>query len=338
MYHRKLDIIKQPIPIVLGTFALLVALLTLRAVDAPLLGEVSGGIFSPVGVWFNGLFGEVGYVAFSVVMTMASAVVFTRIISRYSISVIRSFLPLTLYGIMVCGVLFAVCSPALQFSLFLLAHSAELMVGSFKRQSMFDDVMCASFYAGLATLLVPDLVYVSLLVVYQWVLYRRSMRECIAGGILLLLPIVPAEFVGWLMGGSVGDITSGWLEALSPLGNFSWDSLVQACGGVFGTALLVILVLLGAVSVVMFLASYMSMRTRARKIHLYFTIVFLVGVAMLFLGASPVVSIGVLGMGIIPLVHTYFVRRPGVATTLVYILLLALVVVRSLVLMQNILI
>ena len=143
MYQRKLDIIKQPIPIILGTFALLVALLTTRAVGAPLSGEVVSNIFSPVGVWFNGLFGAVGSVAFSVVMTMASAEVFTRIISRYSISVIRSFLPLTLYGVWVCGVLFAVGSPALQLALFLLAHSAELMVGSFKRQTMFDDVMCA---------------------------------------------------------------------------------------------------------------------------------------------------------------------------------------------------
>ena len=333
MYHRKLDIIKQPIPIVLGTFALLVALLTLRAVDAPLLDEVSGGIFSPVGVWFNGLFGEVGYVAFSVVMTMASAVVFTRIISRYSISVIRSFLPLTLYGIMVCGVLFAVGAPALQLSLFLLAHSAELMVGSFRRQTMFDDVMCASFYAGLAALLIPDFIYVSLLVVYQWLLYRRSVRECIAGGILWLLPIVPAEFVGWLSGGSVGDIATGWFDVISPLGQLSLEALVQACGGLFGAILLAILVLLGVVSMAMVLASYISMRTRARKIHLYFITVFLVGLTMLLLGIPPVVSVSVLGLGAVPLVHTYFVRRPGVGSALVYVLLLSVVVVRALVLM-----
>lgn len=332
MYHRKLDIIKQPIPIVLGTFALLVALLTLRAVDAPLLGEVSGGIFSPVGVWFNGLFGEVGYVAFSVVMTMASAVVFTRIISRYSISVIRSFLPLTLYGIMVCGVLFAVGAPALQLSLFLLAHSAELMVGSFRRQTMFDDVMCASFYAGLAALLIPDFIYVSLLVVYQWLLYRRSVRECIAGGILWLLPIVPAEFVGWLSGGSVGDIAKGWFDVISPLGQLSLEALVQACGGLFGAILLAILVLLGVVSMAMVLAYYGVMRIRARKIHLYFIMVFLVGLTMLLLGIPPVVSVSVLGLGAVPLVHTYFVRRPGVGSALVYVLLLSMVVVRALVL------
>ena len=333
MYQRKLDIIKQPIPIILGTFALLLVLLTARAVAVPLSGEVVGDVFSPVGTWFNGLFGVVGCVAFSVVMTMASAVVFTRIISRYSISVIRSFLPLTLYVVWGCGVLFAVGSPALQLSLYLLAHSAELMVGSFKRQTMYDDVMCASFYAGLATLLVPDLVYVALLVAYQWVLYRRSVRECVAGAILWLLPIVPAEFVGWLAGGSVGDVATGWFEALSPLGTLSWESLVQTCGGLFGIVLLGVLMVLGAVSAMMFLASHGAMRIRARKIHLYFTMVFLVGVAMLLLGIPAVVSVGVLGMGAVPLVHTYFVRRPGVASVLVYVLLLAVVAVRGVILL-----
>lgn len=333
MYQRKLDIIKQPIPIILGTFALLVALLTTRAVGAPLSGEVVSNIFSPVGVWFNGLFGAVGSVAFSVVMTMASAVVFTRIISRYSISVIRSFLPLTLYGVWVCGVLFAVGSPALQLALFLLAHSAELMVGSFKRQTMFDDVMCASFYAGLATLLVPDFLYLALLIAYQWILYRRSVRECIAGGILWLLPFVPAEFVSWLAGGSVGDVAMGWGKTLSPIGTLSWEALTEACGGLLGVVLLGVLIALGAVSVVMFFASYGAMRIRARKIHLYFTMVFLVGLTMLLFGIPLVVSVGVLGMGAVPLVHTYFVRCPGITSALIYVVLLAIVAVRCFVLM-----
>ncbi len=329
MYQRRIDIIKQPKPVILLTFALLVALLTTRAVGAPLSDEVADNLFSPVGLWFNGLFGTVGSVALSVVLTMASAVVFTRIISRYSISVIRSLLPLTLYVVMVCGVFFAVGSPALQLAIFLIAHSTELMVGSFKRQTMFDDVMCASFYAGVAALLVPDFVYVSLLVIYQWLLYRRSVRECVAGGILLLLPFVPVEFVNWLAGGSVGEIITGWSEVLSPLGVLSWKSLVQTCGGVLGAVLLGTLVALGMMSAVMVIFSNGTMRIRARKIHQYFTILFFIGVTMLLLGISPIVSVGTLGMGAIPLLHTYFVRRPGVASAIVYVLLLILVIVRS---------
>lgn len=319
MYQRRLDIVKQPIPIILGTFGLLIALLTIRAVGAPLSCEDVEGMLSPVGVWFDGLFSPLWAVVFSVVMAVASAVVFTRIISRYSISVIRSFIPLVLYGVFVCGVVFGVGSPSLQLSLFLLAHSAELMVGSFRRCEMFDEVMCASFYAGLAALLVPDLLYVSLLIAYQWMLYRRSVRESVAGAIMWLLPIVPAEFVGWLAGGKVGDVAAGWIESLSHLQLGSVDSLLTACGGTFGVVLLGMLLLLGAVGVVKFVASYGTMRIRARKIHLYFALLFLLGVVMLLLGVSPVVSVPIVGMGAVPLVHTYFVRRPGVVSAAIYV-------------------
>ena len=200
MYQRKVDIIKQPIPIILGTFALLVGLLTARAVSVSLPCEDLLGALSPVGAWFDGLFAPLWGVVFSVAMMVFSAVVFTRIISRYSISVIHSFLPLVLYVVFVGGVAFAVGSPSVQLALFLLARSAELMVRSFKRCEMFDDVMCASFYAGLAALLIPDVLYVALLVCFQWLLYRRSVRECVAGVVMFLLPIMPAEFVGWCAG------------------------------------------------------------------------------------------------------------------------------------------
>lgn len=328
MYQRKLDIIKQPIPMILGTFALLIALLIYRAVVSPLPCEDVASLLSPVGGWFDGLFSPLWGAVISVVMLLASSVVFTRIISRYSISVIRSFLPLVLYGVLVCGLVYAVGSPALQLALFLLARSAELMVGSFRRQTMYDDVMCASFYAGLAALFVPDLSYVALLVGFQWLLYRRSLRECVAGAVMFLLPIVPAEFVGWMAGGNVGDVAVQWFEALSPLHLLSVPDLVHSCGGLFGAILLGVVVLLGAISAVMFVAASGSMRIRARKIHLYFTILFVVGLLMLLLGISPVVSAAVVGMGAVPLVHTYFVRRPGVGNVALYLGLLALVVVR----------
>ena len=86
MQQRKPDIIKQPIPLILGTFAVAVALLVARAVRAPLPCEAEvAGVLSSVGVWFDGLFSPLWSVVFAVLMTVASAVVFTRIISRYSI-------------------------------------------------------------------------------------------------------------------------------------------------------------------------------------------------------------------------------------------------------------
>ena len=320
MQQRKPDIIKQPIPLILGTFAVAVALLVARAVRAPLPCEAEvAGVLSSVGVWFDGLFSPLWSVVFAVFMTVGSAVVFTRIISRYSISVIRSFIPLVLYCLLVCGVSYPVGSPSLGLALFLLAHSAELMVGSFKRKTMFDDVMCGSFYAGLAALLVPDFVWASLLVAYQWSLYRRSARECVAGGVMWLLPIVPAEFVSWVVGGKVGLVVGEWAERLSLPSVLSVNDVVQQCGGVFGGVLVGVCLLLGVVCLVAFVAAYGAMRIRARKIHLYFSALFLVGVAMLLLGFPVVVALPIVGMGAVPLVHTFFVRVPGVWSVNIYI-------------------
>lgn len=333
MYQRKVDIIKQPIPIILGTFALLVGLLTARAVSVSLPCEDLLGALSPVGAWFDGLFAPLWGVVFSVAMMVFSAVVFTRIISRYSISVIHSFLPLVLYVVFVGGVAFAVGSPSVQLALFLLARSAELMVRSFKRCEMFDDVMCASFYAGLAALLIPDVLYVALLVCFQWLLYRRSVRECVAGVVMFLLPIMPAEFVGWCAGSNVGGVMCGWADALSPLGLTSVESLVQSCGGVLGVVVLGVLLLLGVVSAGAMIASSDSMRIRARKMHTYFIMLFLVGVVMLLLGVAPGVSMAVIGLGAVPLVHTYFVRQQGVVSVILYVVLLVVTIARAVVLM-----
>ena len=57
-------------------------------------------------------------------------------------------------------------------------------------------------------MLIPDLIYGALLVGFQWLLYRRSLRECVAGAVMFLLPIVPAEFVGWMAGGKVGEVAT----------------------------------------------------------------------------------------------------------------------------------
>lgn len=330
MQQRKPDIVKQPIPLILGTFAAVVALLVARAVRTTLSCEAEvAGVLSVVGVWFDGLFSPLWSVVFTVVATVASAVVLTRIISRYSISVIRSFIPLVLFSLLVCGVSFPVGSPSLWLAIFLLAHSAELMVGSFKRKTMFDDVMCASFYAGLAALLVPDFVWASLLIVYQWSLYRRSARECVAGGVMWLLPIVPAEFVSWVVGGKVGLVVEDWAAGLSLPGVSSVNDVVQQCGGVFGGVLVGACLLLGVVCLVAFVAAYGAMRIRARKIHLYFSALFLVGVAMLLLGFPVVVALPIVGMGAVPLVHTFFVRVPGVWSVIIYIGMLVAVLWHS---------
>ena len=323
MQQRKPDIIKQPIPLILGTFAVAVALLVARAVRAPLPCEAEvAGVLSSVGVWFDGLFSPLWSVVFAVFMTVGSAVVFTRIISRYSISVIRSFIPLVLYCLLVCGVSYPVGSPSLGLALFLLAHSAEMMIVSFKRCTRFDDVMCASFYAGLAALLVPDMLYASLLVVFQWAIYRRSTREMVAGAILFLLPLLPASFCFWVAGHEAVWLLHEWCNTLSGFNVPSLAELYDACGGLWGAIVGGAILLMAVASLVTLFGSFGTMRIRARKIHACFLMTFFVGAAMLACGMPLVATLPVIGIGLTPLVHTFFVRCSGVTGTIIYLALL----------------
>lgn len=322
MRRERIDIVKQPIPLIFATFGLLLALHTYRAVTAPLPCEATAGALSPVGMWIDSLLGTVGSVAMSVVLAIATAVVLTRIISRYSVSVIRSFLPLVLYAILVGTLCLPVTSPSVMLATFLLAHSAEMMIVSFKRCTRFDDVMCASFYAGLAALLVPDMLYASLLVVFQWAIYRRSTREMVAGAILFLLPLLPASFCFWVAGHEAVWLLHEWCNTLSGFNVPSLAELYDACGGLWGAIVGGAILLMAVASMVTLFGSFGTMRIRARKIHACFLMTFFVGAAMLACGMPLVATLPVIGIGLTPLVHTFFVRCSGVTGTIIYLALL----------------
>ena len=90
MTGRKIDIIRQPIPTLFATFGVLLTLLTIRSVGSPYAGESLVGHLSPLGEWIDGVLSGGWGIATTIVATFVSGIIITRIISRYSISVIRS--------------------------------------------------------------------------------------------------------------------------------------------------------------------------------------------------------------------------------------------------------
>ena len=208
-------------------------------------------------------------------------------------------------------------------------HSTELMIMSFKRTERFSEVMRAAFWTGMATLLVPDMVYVLALLPLQWLIWQRSPREMVAGVIMALLPLLPASFCYWVGGKSPLWLVQEWGRGLSMLHIADFEMLYNSVGGIAPAVLFGALLLLTLTSIVVFLAGGTSMRLRARKGHIYFTILYFVGVAMLLLGIPAVVALPIMGLASVPLIHTFLVRRKGAVGVVVYVAIVLLTLVAS---------
>lgn len=323
MSRQQTDILKQPLPTILFTLVALLVAQTLRATTAAYPAESPAGALSPLGEWIDALLGEWGIVAV-VLSVLVASVIITRIIARYSLSVVRSFVPMVLYVVGVCGVLFPVGSAALMLALLMMVHATDLMLMSFKRTERFSEVMRASFWSGLATLIVPDMVYLLALLPLQWLIWQRSPREMVAGVIMALLPLLPASFCWWVGGKEPLWLFGEWQAAITTPHTPDLALLYQQCGGLGSALLLGTLLVLTLASVVVFLVGYTSMRLRARKGHIYFATLFLVGLFMLLCGSQPIVALPIMGYASVPLIHTFFVRRKGALSATIYIIVVCL--------------
>lgn len=318
--RKQTDILKQPTLILLATFVLLLVGQILRASLAPTPAESVERVLSPLGLWIDTMLGDFGGMVVVLFSVVVASIIITRIISRYSLSVIRSLVPMVLFVVGVCGVVFPIESPATILALLMTVHSTDLMIMSFKRTERFSEVMRASFWTGMAALILPDLVYVLALLPLQWLIWQRSPREMVAGTIMALLPILPASFAWWVDGQEPLWFVRMWSQTISPLHSPDFGSLYDSIGEIAPTTLLITLLLLTLISIAVALGEFSSMRLRARKGHIYFSILYLVGLLMLLFGSSPAIAILLMGYASVPLVHTFFVRRKGAVGVIIYIM------------------
>lgn len=327
---RHSDILKQPITTLLATFGALLTLLTIRALGRPYATESVEGVLSPVGVWMDSLAGPFLSAVMVLMALLGGSVIMIRIINRYSLSVVRSFMPLVLYVICIVGVVYPIGSPALMIALLMLTHATDKTFLSFKRHECFGEVMSASFWTAMAALLVPDLSVLLLLLPLQWAVWQRSAREMIASVIMIPLPLLLASSLYWFGGAPFFGLVGEWSESFSGFRLANFAELYASSGGVLNCALWGVTMVITLLSIFVFIVSYGSLRTRARKGHIIFSLQFLLGVLMLLLGSRPVIALPVIGLAAVPLIHTLFVKRKGVLNVTTYIILVTLTIISAL--------
>ncbi len=330
MKARQIDILKQPIPTLLVTFLLLVTVQALRAMQHPYPAENIAESLSPLGRLIDTSLEGVAGVVVTLIATLFTSILITRTISRYALSVIRSFVPMVLLSIGVCGILFPIGSPALALSVAMIAKATELMIMSFKRTERFGEVMMAAFWTGTVALIIPDLVWIVALLPIQWLIWQRSPREMVAGVIMTMLPLLLASCGWWFAGKPFGMFAKAWCATLPPFEVMDFEAAYHQMGGILPTLLLATILLLTLASIVASFGAFGSMRVRARKGHLYFSLLYILGVVMMFLLGTPAaVAVAVMGFASVPLIHTFFVRHKGVAIAAIYALVLLLTILTA---------
>lgn len=328
--EQKYDILKQPTLTLLVTFAALIVVQTLRAVRFPLPSEELSEALSPVGSLLDGAMCSTTGTIVVVLSVIFSSVLITRIIGRYSLSVVRSFVPMALLTICAYGVLYPIGSPSMALAVVMIIHAEDLMLLSFKRTECFGEVMRAAFWIALAALLIPDLIYVVALLPVQWFIWQRSPREMVAALITLSLPLLITSCLYWFDGEVFVWFWKEWTETLSPLSLIVPAELVTTLGGVIGTALLGVITLATIAGIILFATNHNGMRLRARKGHICFVMLFFMGLTMLLCGIPAGISTAVMGVASVPLLHTLFVRRKGIVGVLLYLSMVILTALAAL--------
>lgn len=329
-HRREHDIIKQPILTLLVTVGALFLLLTSRAIRSPYATEQAVGITSPVGVWIDSLLGPFGGVVVVVGAIVAASLIITRVINRYSLSVIRSFMPIVLFAVCVLGVVYPISSPSIMLALLMLTEASELMFLSFKRQERFSQVMRGAFWTALAALIVPQISYLLILLPVQWVIWQRSTREMFAGALMVPLPMLLGSCLFWFGGHPFGWLLDEWYNGFPPIEVTNFAELYASSGGILNSALWGVVMLVTLWSILVFLGSYHSMRTRARKGHIIFTLFFLLEVLMFLFGCHTMVIVPLMGLSAVPLIHTLFVKRKDILSMVIYFVLIGLTALSAL--------
>ncbi len=319
--------------------------------------EEAHGALTPSALLVERLVGGRGSLAgmiISLLLIFCNGILLSRIVSRYSVSNVRSFIPMILYTIAVClSSSFESILPQL-VALFLIMGCARL-VASFKRTIIYAPLFEGYFLIGILPILVPATLPIAVGILAVMFIYERTMREFVVGLGGLLLPTLLCSWLWWLCDGAeplavVFSIANGLHLDTSAVGQlFTLGALPVSVPLFYMTALS----LLGTALVI---AAGNDMRTRPKKICYHFALIFLLGLAsLLLMGLSaPAVGVGelagsaavggveafalgvngsggvylnatltaIFGCGFAVIAHTCFVRWRSVWATVCYVVLL----------------
>lgn len=313
------DVIKQPLGVAVGTFALLMACVVWRAVTVPYVAENGAAPDMPLGQWFDGLFASAtaGIIVW-VVAACVGAVMLASAVVRYGVSPVRTYLPIVMYGVTVCTPYFPLTTASGALLQLLLVAASVRMVDAFKRSYQFENVFKAAFYVGVMPMLYSQAIYIVPVILIALVVYGRTLREAAAALVGVLMPFVLCSVVWWWLGEPLEYVAGCLADSLGTIGGTpAWTITdaplwVQIYMGLLGLSLLFALFLLTG--------SLASLRTRARQVYVYCIWLVLFAAIPVVVGGSAV-TVPLLGIPFSVIISSTFMHGRGWMYAAIYILL-----------------
>ncbi len=279
---------------------------------------------TPTAAIVEGLVGGSGSLAGIVVSTLlilCNGMLLSRIVSRYSVSTVRSFLPMLLYTVALCGPMSPYGSVVPQVVALLMIMGSARLVAGFKRTLIFAPLFEGYFLIGTTPLLCPALLPVAVGHLAVMAIYDRTLREWIIGVGGLLLPTLLCSWGWWLLDGAeplfvVESMIEGLSFEATTLGTlFAGDALTSGLLMAYMTALS----LFGTALVVV---AGNQMRTRPKKISYHFALITLLALVVLCLTTPSATLYALFACGFAVIAHTCFARWRSVWATACYVVLL----------------
>lgn len=277
------NILRQPTPLVVVTSVLLAIISIVRGVVAPSAIDAVGTGYMPLSEWMERL-SELSPVLYIILTTLMVVCCMVNVLSAslYSIeSGRRTTLPLQVWVLLGCGVVFPFRALTAYVTAFVLSIALKCVARSFKRSYSFGAVFSASFAFGLLPLFGASFAWLYLILPVMWTLARRTFREVVVGCVGVLLPLFSAAYIYWCRGEAFGLLFEMLYDgACSPLK----IALSGIQIGVVGVWVLTALML----SITM-MANASSLRTKPRTMGYIHTLLLIVLLVSLVCGGGSIV-------------------------------------------------
>lgn len=313
-------VLRLPFAAVLAIFLLLLACAAFRAVTMPEAMDIHVEGMMPLGTLLDSVVpaGVWTCVAGGVAIFVC-AVLLTSIVVRYSVSPVRTYLPMSLYMAAACGAYLPEASVSAMLLPLILADACSNAVESFRRTYRFGQVFQSAFLVGMAPMLYAPSIVAVLIVPVTLVLYRRTAREAVAAVIGVMMPLFLCSMAWWVAGESFGYMAEELADNLFARQTVSLSDAV-ADGGIAIQLYFGVYGLLTLLSMVVVLVNMSSMRTRPRRVAIHFMWLAVICGGIVYLSGGNAVSLWILAVPCSVLLSMLFVYRSGWASILVYIL------------------
>ena len=333
----QLDIVRQPLSFTLLLLILLLALFlgkretapattivvrasstVISSQNLPLSSEGSTQATAPLGALIapNSTPASGSYCLGIGLLLFFGSLWITRIVTRNRVLVVRTYLPALFFIIPALGFYVPENGMTAALTALLLIIGSDRLIAGFRRKASFDPLFRGAFLIGTTPLLYAPSILFFPLIPIAIILFRRNGKEATVALIGYTLPILIGSYVYWGMGNSFGYLGETLINALiAPSG---WDLLTTDIG-LWRMMLALMLTILMVFSLISFAGYASQMRTRARRIFLYFIYMQILSSGLFFLPSRSAEMFTLLAVPLAVITPHYFVRHTGFLPALLYL-------------------